>query len=92
MARGRKKKEQFADLDSDYRTLIDNMKDSEVRDKIAEVAMNQVELMKNKNEDQHLKEVQETAKEAGSQYREGTKMNRLRIEYARHVLEGRGQV
>ena len=92
MARGRKKKEQFADLDSDYQVLIQNMKDGEVRNKIAEVAMNQVELMKMKKEDQHLKEVQNTAKEAGAQYRDGSKMNRLRIEYARFILEGRGKV
>lgn len=89
---GRKKKNEYDDLDSDFKSLVENMKDEEIRSKIAEVAMNQVELMKAKTADQDLAEKKTAAKMAGEMYRDGSKMNRLRIEYARQILENRGKV
>ena len=85
------KKEPFKDLDDDYKTTIEAMKDDEIRFKIAQVAMDQDELMKVKSEDQDLAEKSEAVKEASAIYREGTKMNRLRIKYAKQMLESRGK-
>lgn len=90
MGRGRPKKDKFSDLDEDYKNAVASMDTDAIKRKICEVAMNQEELMTAKSEDQDLAEKVGQAKEAGTIYREGSKMNRLRTQYAMRVLEDRG--
>ncbi len=86
------KKDPYEILDDQFKTMIVAMGEDEIRNEIATVALNQAELMIAKTQDQHLQEKKEEAKEAGAVYREGTKFNKLKISYARQVLEDRGKV
>ncbi len=91
MGRGRPKKDPFADLEEEFKEVINTLDTTDIRDRITTIALNQADLMSAKVEDQALKEAKEVAKEAGAVYRDGTKMNKLRISYAKQVLDGRGQ-
>lgn len=92
MARGRKKKNPFDDLDDQFKDSMNAMTESEIRDRIAQIALNQEELMSARKEDQHLAELKEQVKEASAIYRDGTKMNKLRIAFARQRLADMGKV
>ncbi len=85
------KKGPFDDLDSDFKTSIEGMKDDEIKAKIFEVACNEVDNLKAKKDDQDLKDKKESAKMAGETYTESTKFNRMRIGYAKFILEARGK-
>lgn len=89
--RGRPKKDQFSELDDDFKNALQAMGPEEIRKKIAEVAMNDEALKKAKDDDQDLRTKGEEYKVAGAVYREGNKANRLRIKFAMLVLEGKGQ-
>lgn len=88
---GRPKKDKFADLDEDFRDSIAGMDEAGIKRRIAEIALNQVAMNIAKENDEDLQQKQEAAKVAGEGYREVTKMNRLRIEYARQVLGDKGK-
>lgn len=90
--RGAKKKSPFADLDSEYKSTIENMTEEEIKKRISEVALNEHENVQAKKLDQDLNEKKAAAKMAGQQYADATKMNRLRIAYAHFILEARGKV
>lgn len=92
MARGFKKKEPFADLDQEFKETIDNMTDEDIKRRVSEVAIAEHENRANKAKDEDLAQKVASAKFAGEQYREATKMNKLRIGYAHAVLEARGKV
>lgn len=92
MARGRKRKNPFDDLDTDFKSTIDNMTNEEVREKLAQVAIAEHQNIEAKKADQDLAEKQEQAKMAGEAYRECTKMNRLRTKYCYMMLESRGKL
>lgn len=85
------KKDKFADLDQEIKTAICSMNEAEIRSKLSEVSLNQAALMAAKEEDQDLKEKKEAASDAGTIYRDGTKQNRLTVEYARQVLGDRAK-
>lgn len=89
--KGSAPKSPFADLDTDYKTLIEGAKDEEIRAKISEVALNESDNLENKKKDVQLEEAKQAAKDAGQQYADATKMNRLRINYAKTILEARGK-
>lgn len=88
---GRKKKNKFDDLDADFKAGVEGMTDEDIRDKVAQIALDTEELLKAKEDDEDLKEKVQIAKEAGAVYRDGVKMNRVRIQYAQMVLESRGK-
>lgn len=88
---GRKKKNKFDDLDADFKSGVESMTDEDIRDKVAQIALDTEELLKAKEDDEDLKEKVQIAKEAGAVYRDGVKMNRVRIQYAQMVLESRGK-
>lgn len=93
MARGygRKKKAPFADLDQDFKDTVASMSDEEIKKRCAEVALAEHENREAKKADTDLAEKLGAAKFAGEQYREATKMNKLRIAYAHFILEARGK-
>ncbi len=88
---GRPKKDKFEDLDIDFKDSVAAMDESQIRAKLAEVSLNQAALMAAKADDEDLAVKKEIAKEAGAIYREGTKMNKLSIEWARQVLGDKGK-
>ncbi len=90
--RGRSKKGPFDDLDSVFKEAVESATDDDIRKKISEVALNEAQNQENKKLDQDLAEKKAAAKSAGLQYAEGTKANRLRIGYARSILEARGKL
>lgn len=79
-------KDKFEDLDEDFKDSIAAMDEDAIRSTIAKVSLNQVEMMNAKAGDQDLIQKREAASEAGAVYREGTKMNKLRIEFCHQVL------
>ncbi len=85
----RPKKADFADLDSDEQDMIASLRGNDLVAYVAKVAMDQHALMKAKEEDQDLAEKKEAAQDAGAQYRDGTKFNKLRISFAKRVLDDR---
>jgi len=94
MPRGRKPgppKDKFEDLDDDYKSAVAGMDEVAIRERIAKVSLDQASLMEAKELDADLKLKKEVSKEAGAIYREGTKMNKLRIEFARRVLGDKGK-
>lgn len=89
--RGRPKKAEFADLPDEFKDGVTSLDEAQVRDLVAKVAMCEEENKKLCKADQHLQEVKEMVKDAGSQYREASKMNSLKIRFLKDVLEGRGK-
>jgi hypothetical protein len=57
---------------------------------ISDTAKGEEENQMAKDEDQELTSAKELAKEAGEQYKEASKQNRLRIQYALRVLSDKG--
>ncbi len=86
----RPKKDKWADMPEEFKVDIEEMDETAIRSRIAQVALNQAELMAAKILDDDLTSKREAAKEAGAVYREGTKLNKLKIEYCKEVLDGRG--
>lgn len=90
--RGRKKKMPFADLDQDFKDVVANMKDEEIRAKISEIAINEHENREAKKADTDLEQKKEQYRIAGEIYREGSKANKIRVEFCYDVLQSRGKV
>jgi hypothetical protein len=87
----RQKKDPFADLDAEFKEAIPTLTAEEIRDRIAQVALNQESLMAAKKDDEDLAECREQLREASAVYRDGTKMNKLRIAYCKQVLDDMGK-
>lgn len=83
-------KDPFADLPDDFRDAVDAADRDGIRKLIAEAAIAQAELMEAQAQDEDYKLLKEQAREAGAVYRDGTKTNKLKIKYAKMVLEGKG--
>ncbi len=84
-------KDKFEDLDTDFKDVCAAMSEEEIRRKLSEIALNQVELNKAKGEDEDLRQKKEIAREAGACYREGSKTNKLKTEYLHRVLGDQGK-
>jgi hypothetical protein len=59
-------KDPFARLDSDFKDSVAKMDEAKIRDLIAKVSLDQVNLMKAKDEDLDLAQKREAAKDAGA--------------------------
>lgn len=90
MARGRKKQDKFAKLDSEWKDAVAASSVDDIRKRISDIALEREELLKQKEEDMQLKEALQAAKDAGEVYRDGEKTARLRIQFCKRVLEDRG--
>ena len=86
------KKNEFENLDQDFKDTISNMNNEEIRKKIAEVALNEHENKLAQKKDEDLKRKIELVKCAKEPYTEATKMNRYRISYAHYILNSRGNI
>jgi|SRR5882757_11533482 len=89
--RGRKAKDPFAEISSEWKDAVMQSNEEEVRKRISEVALNDEALSKAKESDSDLKMKQAEAKVANAVYRDGFKANRLKIKFAKQVLEGQGK-
>lgn len=83
-------KNPYEDVPEEWRESVESATTEEIKKKVAEVALAQAELMKAKKDDADLADRREQYKEAGAIYREGSKMNKCKIEYAKMVLDSRG--
>jgi hypothetical protein len=86
------KESPFADLNPEFKSALESMTDENIMKRVSETAMAEHENRQAKTRDQDLAEKVATAKMAGEQYREATKMNKLKIAYAYFILESRGKV
>jgi len=84
-------KDKFKALDNDFKDAVAAMPEEDIRKKVANIALAQEALMKARDEDQDLARAKEEFSVAGAIYRDGSKMNRLRIQYCREMLESRGK-
>ncbi len=92
MARLPKKKDEFADLDSDFKDAVAGESPEDIRKRIAQVALNELENQRLKKEDTDLETKKEEFKEAGAVYREASKANKLRLKFMRRVLKDKGNI
>jgi len=84
------KTDKFDALPAEFRDSLAAMNRKDIRERIAQIALDQQELMDAKEKDHDLLKAKEQAKEAGEIYREGTKMNKLKIAFAKRVLDDKG--
>lgn len=90
MRKMRKKKNQFDDLPPEFVDSVNAMSTEEIRDRVATIALQQAELMAARDLDEDLQMAKATAREAGAIYRDGTKMNKTKIEFCKQILGARG--
>ena len=86
----RPKKDKWADLPEEFAEEVQGETEGGIRLRIAQVALNQAELMAAKADDDDLKSAKLAASDAGAIYSEGTKLNKLKIEFCKQVLDSRG--
>lgn len=90
MAKDKADKDPFSAVPEEFKEAVVGMSAEEIDARIAKVAKDQVELMRAKKEDQDLEEKKVSYREAGLVYREGSKLNRVKIEYCKSILEQKG--
>ena len=88
---GRSKKDVFEDLPEEFKEAVAGMDEAGIHDVLAKISLNQGALMEAKDADEDLATKKEIAKEAGSSYREGTKMNKNKVAWCRRVLSDKGK-
>lgn len=86
-----KDKDKFDLLEQDWRDAVMGMEAEDIKSRVAEIALNQSELMHAKKEDQDLIEKKEAYSDASAIYREGTKVNKLKIDFMKAILDGMGK-
>lgn len=86
-----KKRNPFADLPDEWKTIIEQSSIQDINKQIAELTMAETENLQAKTEDPDLKEKKEAVKFASEGYREATKGYKLRMKFILSVLEGRGK-
>ena len=84
------KKDPFDDLPDEFKDAVAAMNRTAIRERIAQVALDQQSLLEAKEKDTDFLKAREQAKEAGAVYREGTKMNKLKIAFAKRCLDDKG--
>lgn len=83
-------KDPFAYLSEDFRSSVDAQSRDDIKRTICQVTLDQLELEAAQKADEDYQTLKEQFKEAGAIYREGNKMNKLKIQYAKQSLEGKG--
>jgi len=86
------KKSKYEALDLEFRSSVEGGDEAAIRAIVAKVAFNEHDNQIAKKDDQDLANAVEQAKIAGEQYKEATKMNKLRIAYCHTILDARGKV
>lgn len=84
------KKDQFEDIADEFKDAVAGMSTDEIRSQIVKVSLNQLELMEAKKQDQDLVDKRDAYNDANAIYREGSKENRLKLEFCKRVLGDKG--
>jgi hypothetical protein len=84
-------KDPWSGLPKEWKERIDAGQDEELRSESSKVAFNEIANQTIKKADPHLKEAVSAAREAGRQYVDATKANKLKLAYLRNLLEARGK-
>lgn len=84
------KKDKFDDLSPEFRDSVAAMNRKDIRERIAQIALDNQALLEEKEKDTDFQKAREQAKEAGAIYREGIKINKLKIAYAKRCLDDKG--
>lgn len=92
MGRPKKDKNNFDDLPEEFKNALSGMKEQEIRQKISEIALDEEENTRTKQEDEDLKNLKEQVKLANEPYSDRSKMNKSKIRFARRVLEDQGKL
>jgi hypothetical protein len=83
-------KDPFEDLSQDFRDAVDAQTRDDIKKTICQVTLDQLELDEAQKADEDYQNLKEQFREAGAVYRDGAKANKLKIKYAKMVLEGKG--
>lgn len=71
---------------------LDAMPKEELKAFIGQITLNEMENQKQKKEDQDLQDKIAAKKSAEAKYKDCTKANKTKVEYAKYLLEGQGVV
>lgn len=88
--RGRKPKDEFANLSDEFKASVYSKNEDDIRKLISEVSLAQVALNDAKKSDQDLAEAHARYKDANAVYADGTKENKLKIRFCRRALNDKG--
>lgn len=92
-----KNAEKIAEIGEDLNLLEEGLKEKlesmgreDLKAFVGKVALNELENQANKKADADLNAKKEAVKEASAVYKDATKANKAKIEYAKYLLEGMG--
>lgn len=84
-------KDPYGAVSREWRDAVDAAQEQEIKDKLAAVALDQQAVLDEKAADQDFQSKKSALKFAGEGYKERSKVHKLKIQYARRVLQGRGR-
>lgn len=91
MGRGRKAKGEYDDLPVDFKDAVAQASPDEIRVRMSQVASAEVENQKAKKNDLDLAEARVRYQDAGAQYKEASKQNKLKQKFCHQVLQDKGK-
>jgi hypothetical protein len=74
-----KPKDPFAALSPEFKDAIRGMSSAEIRERVAQIAIDQANLMKAKKTDKDLAERKLEAEKVGEKYKDGSQLNGLKL-------------
>lgn len=90
--RGRKARDPWAALPSEFRDAVMQGSEEELHKKLVETTLAQQALLDAKQKDEDYQRAKTAFGVAGAVYREGTKVNGLKVKFIKQTLEGRGRL
>lgn len=85
-------KDPFADLPSEFKDAVLQSGEPEIRARLANVALDQQEMIELEKLDLDFQSKKEAAKVAGEVYRSAKKVNQLKIKFMRQTLQSQGKL
>lgn len=79
-------------LDEGLKERMDSMSTSDLKGFVGQVTLDEMENQQQKKDDQDLAEKKSAYNGAGAKYKDNTKANKTKIEYAKYLLAGMGVV
>jgi hypothetical protein len=90
MGRPKKDKDEWADLDPNFKSAIDGMSREQIQSRLGAITFDYVSLMVAKKLDQDLEDKKQIYDEANEVYKNGTKDFKLQSKYCKKVLDDKG--
>lgn len=85
------KKDPFSIIPEEFKDAVAGGDEAGIRDRIAKCALDDEALRKAQKDDLDLSNLKEQVKLANEPYKEGFKMNRLKVQFCQRVLEDKGK-